>query len=57
MTSVVLEAGELSSVIYRSSSKSASLEYPCTAVRACLIVRALYILGSKLLEGESMAWV
>ena len=45
MTSVVLEAGELLGVMYRSSSKSASLEYPCTAVRACLIVRALYILG------------
>ena len=45
MTSLVLEARELSGVMYRSSSKSASLEYPCTAVRACLIVRALYILG------------
>ena len=45
MTSVVLDAGELSGVMYRSTSKLASLEYPCTAVRACLIDRALYILG------------
>ena len=43
MMLVVLEAGEFLGVIYRFSSESASLEYPCTTVRTCLIVRALYL--------------
>ena len=41
MTSMVLEAGELLGVMYRSSSRLTSLEYLCTAVRACLITMAL----------------
>ena len=49
--SVVLEAGEISGVIFSSSSKEAPLEYPCTAVRACLIVRVLYCVFVKVSAG------